>query len=366
MNPDYAGSPAWKQAWRLRCCPPEHMLIRPADQRLRDHLEICPWCRDTLELPPCPLPMDQPLESIAPTTPLPGHIYFLHSRLAGWGPKSRYYNPPAVLILSCPDEHSLFVAQIYGDLSLAGADDIVLPPDPGGFAQPWNCYTLMRDDVGPRLGKVDADLVVTLLEQRKQGELPLQPGSLLCFFRQMEVETGYYFAQQASRRLMMVHTGQSATLLRYTDHRELLPDLLQLPLKMITDATSVTGMDDLLAVTCADERLLPLAAADAATIQALVFTVEQGRLVAATVETLTLTSRDYADGVLTVTGLADCSSTEVQAWIVRWQSGTELIPPLPGQSGCEERLFWAAFPLKPHQADQPGTLIVRILRERRE
>ncbi|MBV5329969.1 MAG: hypothetical protein JZU65_20480, partial [Chlorobium sp.] len=107
-----------------------------------------------------------------------------------------------VLVLSCPDAGTVLVSQIYGDHALAGPEDVLFANNLQGFAEPWNCYTLMRDDLGILLGEVDATVVSTILVQAKRTDAPLQFGSLLWFFRQMEVETGYYFASHAGNRLM--------------------------------------------------------------------------------------------------------------------------------------------------------------------
>ncbi len=356
---------AWQQAWRLRCCPPEQLLTTPPDVRLQEHLALCPWCRASMDLPPCPLPVPLAANAPSPIAPLPGQVYAIHSRLAGWGPKGRYYNPPLVLILSLPDERSVFVSQIYGDEDLAGHDDVPLGNALRGFAQPWNCYTLMRDDLGMRLGEVDAGITETVLQRADWVESPVQPGSLLWFFRQMEVETGFFFAQLATERLLTIYEHSVCALLRYEKNEGLVQDLLRLPITLAAGFGGI-GLDDLLAGTCADDRLLPLAAADGDVAQALVFTMDRGRIVAARNETLLLSFQERAGNILTVTGSAVSIPEEALTWIFRWRTGNELIPPLPGQSGREGPVFWAAFSLTPEQIVQPGTLVVRVLAVRQE
>ena len=39
-NPTRADAAAWQQAWRLRCCPPDHLLVVPPDPQLNEHLTL--------------------------------------------------------------------------------------------------------------------------------------------------------------------------------------------------------------------------------------------------------------------------------------------------------------------------------------
>jgi len=357
---------AWQDAWRLRCCPPETLLASPADSPLREHLALCPWCSATIDLPLPLLPASPPPPVTAP--PRPGQIRALHSRLAGWGPKSRYYNPPLVLILTRPDETTVLVAQIYGDHALAGPGDVFFPPTPGlqGFAEPWNCYTLGEGDLGLLLGEVEAAVVSTVLGEMEKTEAPLQPGSLLWFFRQMEVETGYYFASQANNRLMTAHESEPCSpLLRYSDPQDLWQDLQNLSLSQAACPTPPLIID-LLAYATADDRLLPLAAASQKALQALLFTVDQGRIISADAKPLTLSFQEYRQGILTVTGSVALANTEPCTSYFWWQTDQNLIPSLPGQSGYSEQVFWAAFPLNHAQAQRTGSLIVRLIQERND
>ncbi len=356
---------SWQQAWRLRCCPPEVLLTNPADDSLSEHLAICPWCRATLDLPQPILPVipaTPPLDS----TPSPGHVYAIRSQLAGWGPKSRYYNAPLVLVLSCPDKKSVLVSQIYGDQALAGPGDVCFADGLQGFAESWNCYTLMTNDLESLLGEIDATIVDAVLTKAEETEASLQPGSLLWFFRQMEVETGYYFARQAGTRLMTLYENEfTRPLLTYIDPQELWHDLQCLPLTQ-TSCPPTNMISDLLAYATADERRLPLAAAEEEGLLALVFTVAQGRITSAATESLTLSFQEYHDGILTVTGSTAFDNCNQCTWLFWWQIDQELISPLPGQSGCSDGIFWAAFPLEQAQAERTGTLIIRLVQERED
>ncbi len=359
----YPEHPAWQQAWRLRCCPPDHMLVKPADDRLRDHLALCPWCREALDLPECPIPELDVLEPQPPPLLLPGQLYTLHPKLAGWGPKARYYNPPIVLILSCPDAQSVFVSQTYGDFDLAGPDDVLLDTGFQGFAQPWNCYTLLQDDVCLYLGRVDVSIVETIQQRLEQEHFSPKPGSLLWFFRQMEVETGYFFSSRAVSQLMEHHEHDLAVLFAGTDSQAILRDLQRLPLRFGAIIPSTRSPLELLCWAEPDPQRLPLAAADDETTLALSFTAEQGCLTGVELLPLTLSSRDYANGLLTVTGSVASLPSGKLTWLLRWQAGSELIEPLPENSGHDGDFFWATFSLTPQQTLPPARLIVRLLRE---
>ncbi len=354
--------PAWQQAWRLRCCPPDRLLVKPPDNRLREHLEICPWCRAAMELPLCPIPEE---DACCPAeTPLgSGQLYALDLQLAGWGPKARYYNPPVVLVLSLTDAHSVFVCQTYGDPDLAGPDDIALGGGFAGFAQPWNCYTLMRQDLGLHLGTVDALVAEMVRRQIDQGRFSPLPGSLLWFFRQMEVETGFFFSSRSVDQLLARHERASIPFPAGIDNGTIRRDLHSLPVRFPLVDLSAASVVDLLFWAEPDPKHLPLAAADTEIVPALVFTLEYGRLTAAEVVPLSVSFCEYADNLLTVTGSIASLPSGSRAWLFRWHTGGQLIEPLPEHAGHDNLLFWAAFPLTPEQATQPGHLVVRILRE---
>ena len=361
-NPTRADAAAWQQAWRLRCCPPDHLLVVPPDPQLNEHLTLCPWCRASLDAPPCPFPGPTPAPAPAAAPLQPGQVRAVRLTLGDWGPKSRYYNPPAVLVLNLPDSRSVFVCQVYGDDSLAGPEDIPLGGDLTGFAEPWNTYTLMRDDLDTLLGEADSGVAAAVLEQRSQTEPALQPGSLLWFFRQMEVETGYFFAHRAVSRLVAAQDNESVPTAVPLDPDKVRRALERLPLRFTPPVAPPATPLDLLAWASADERLLPLAAADPHRIQALVFTVADGDITAVKAESLALDFHEYSNGVLTITGTGPATGSDGHCnWLFWWQAGHDLVGALPGQSGWRDGVFWAAFALTPEQFDRNGHLVVRLL-----
>ncbi|MDX9833865.1 MAG: hypothetical protein RBT36_01460 [Desulfobulbus sp.] len=362
LNQSRDGAAAWQQAWRLRCCPPDHLLVVPPVPQLNEHLTICPWCRTSLDAPACPFPGPVPALASAAAPLQPGQVRAVRATLGDWGPKSRYYNPPAVLVLDLSDSHSVFVCQVYGDNTLAGPEDIPLGNDLVGFAEPWNTFTLMQDDLDTLLGEADLGVAAAVLEQRSQPEPALQPGSLLWFFRQMEVETGYFFARLAVSRLVAAHDREAAPAAVPLDPDRVQRALERLPLRFMPPVTPPATPLDLLAWATADERLLPLAAADPQQIHALVFTVVDGDITSVVAESLALSSCEYTDGVLTITGTSPATNSDGHChWLFWWQAGHDLVGALPGQSGWRDGVFWAAFALTPEQADRVGHLVVRLL-----
>ncbi len=299
-------------------------------------------------------------------TPSPGvgDLYALHEKLAGWGPKSRYYNPPVVLVLALPDGHSVFVCQTYGDQEFAGPDDVCLGGKLAGFAQPWNGYTLMREDLGLHLGTVAPQVVERVRQRLEKKIFAPQPGSLLWFFRQMEVETGFFFSHRAVTRLLEQH--ESALVPVEADNNAILRDLRKLPVRFTTTDLSTAPLSDVLCWAEADPTHLPLAAADTETTpHALLFTLNNGAITNSEVVPLSLSFHEYAAGLLTVNGSVGSLPSGFHTWIVRWQSGKQLIEPLPDHCGHEDAFFWAVFSLTQEQIMPPSCLVVRIVCESR-
>ncbi len=315
-------------------------------------------------MPRCPQPPTIAAETAHSRSPVSGDLYALDAGLAGWGPKSRYYNPPVVLVLSLPDAHSVFVCQTYGDQDFAGLDDVPLGSDIAGFAQPWNCYTLRQEDLGLYLGNVAAQVVERVWQQSEQEQCAPQPGSLLWFFRQMEVETGFFFSRRAVVLLMEQH--ERALFPVDTDNSAILQNLRNLPIQFSNLDLAAATPVELLCWAEADPGRLPLAAADTETTShAMVFTMSNGTIATTEVLPLSLSFHEYANGRLTVNGSLDSLPCGDLTWIFRWQSGEQLIEPLPDHYGNDGTFFWAAFSLTPEQTISPAHLVVRIVCEDR-
>jgi len=188
---------AWIEAWSFRCCPPDKILAGEMTPELRRHFEVCPLCRANRSVPPVNLDITVEKDK---GLPLPGELWSLSPQLGAWGPKRRWYNPPVVMILQKAekaewDHFPVPVVQTYtgGDLTLAGPGDIPLDQGLAGFAEPWNRYSVRSADLFLRLGRVSPQCLesVRQAEQASIQDIEIEIGSLLWFFRHMEVETGF-------------------------------------------------------------------------------------------------------------------------------------------------------------------------------
>lgn len=70
---------------------------------------------------------------------------------------------------------------------------------------------------------------------------------------------------------------------------------------------------------------------------------------------------DRQESTLHISGCCRSEVPDDAGWIIRWQSDTWSVEPLPGQYGASEGVFWAVFPLTDIADPEQGELIVRIL-----
>ncbi|MBW2328574.1 MAG: hypothetical protein JRF04_02980 [Deltaproteobacteria bacterium] len=79
-------------AWQLRCCPPDAVLTGEMSDELKQHLQLCPFCRRERA---DPLPSVQlnlpPAAATEKQQPQAGELWSLQPSLGGWGVKIRYY-----------------------------------------------------------------------------------------------------------------------------------------------------------------------------------------------------------------------------------------------------------------------------------
>lgn len=197
---------AWQIARQARGCPPDSILHGEENDQLSNHLSLCPFCRELRSRS-----LDEALEESAlarevsrqetapahtPKKPSPGDLCRISSRLAGWGPRGRYYNPPSVLVLELPQDLPgvARVAPVYDDLCLAGPRDVALGN--GIFAESWNTFSVNVDALEYCGYSVERESVEEVLLTAAAPWTDLEPGTHLEAFRRLEVETAAFFALQ--------------------------------------------------------------------------------------------------------------------------------------------------------------------------
>ncbi len=368
MNKEIKNSvlyPVWKTAWRMRCCPPDNVLYGEKTKELQEHLESCLYCREDLEQ------MEQysnaPLFSAGTgnkerTVPHPGQLWSLKQELGGWGPKKRYYSPPLVVVTEVSKDN-VTVLQSCGDMALAGSDDISFQNNMKGFIQPWNQYSLRIEDLDICYGAVaESSIQKTQISGKKQV---IEPGSLLWFFRQMEVETGYFFSSRAVNQLLLEHEFEN----RFHEIAEPNPQIMhkqlcKLGLMFPQSLPPDYSIQDLFFNAQAPDALLPLAASDNSTTTdfALCLTMRNDKPENARLTGITIKHWNLDGGFLNIVGqLHEIISRNAQ-FLVRLQVGERFFDPVPGEFGIEKDLFWALFQVDSTDVEK-GECVVRIIHE---
>jgi len=212
-------------AKRIRTCPPPAVRNDPTQrQEYANHIAICPYCSalDASEmeaweilgrhLRDMSMMHDKPLEQeIAP-----GQLRFFRHDLAGWR-NGLFYNRPLVLVIEKVNAVSddVLVSQTYFDLSMAGPGDLILTgrQTPVGdlFVETWNSYTLKAADLGKSVGHIDPEVeasIKTLLKDPlaypdwAMVPRPFVDQDPRIYFRELEVEVGFFFATRSVSALM--------------------------------------------------------------------------------------------------------------------------------------------------------------------
>ena len=261
-------------ARQIRRCPP-HGMFKDPDRaaELAQHLAVCPHCaeapHETLRLP-----ATLPFEAEAPAGAAAGQIRYIRSEKAGWR-QGYHCNPPMVVVLEIREEISddILVAQIYDDTILAGPGDLILDGDCTGagelFIETWNSYTLKAADLGTLMGQVPAPVVDAVRRMKADpGDappwapltVPMKEDDPRRHFRELEVETAFFFSSQAAGELM-------------AELESPLPDVIYASLAEFMEAIAekVHGirfpwapesLEDALASAEFPSHILPMAAAD--------------------------------------------------------------------------------------------------------
>jgi len=239
---------AWELAWQTRFCPPDNLLTEQnISDEMQGHLKSCPNCAQRLKY----AKPDNHWPNLASASLCtdengaddrlsiqPGQIWKLSHKLAAWGPKARYYNPPVVIILrtlpSLPG--GMLVAQTYHHAALMGADDALIHPN--RFAEPWNIYAMHRGYLWRLCGQTGKETAERILAASRGefDELPLW--SPLYLFRQMEIELGFFFAASAAFLLM----GEYEALSGDAEEETVFADLAEAPAELVHNKGSLSGM----------------------------------------------------------------------------------------------------------------------------
>lgn len=321
---------AWRRIFRHRCCPPENVLLEPLHPELSAHLKVCPWCaedRGQALTFPAPPGVEKPAEQKIKA----GEIRPILAKYGGWGPKARYYNSPLVLVLEIFADNRVEVVQIYDDFGMAGPDDIPLNPQFEAFAETWNRYTLDSTMLGCSYGKVDDQCLKKCRGQYQEPDI--EPGSLLWFFRNLEVECGYFFYLQSIPEIPDRGWGQLTP-------GECVVQLRKLGLH----CEEGENLAATVARITIPDTILPIAAADDTRRQfGLVLTLERESVIAYQICPVLLNQIDLHDGCLLVSGIVEDLSLECHDFQFWWKRGNEFVPAYPDGSGYQNNTFWAKF-----------------------
>ncbi|WP_373500901.1 hypothetical protein [Desulfococcus sp.] len=220
----YSRKIALAHARQIRRCPPLSLLRdpdRPAELDL--HLAICPHCTDALhegeamELLAKKLGAEKaPADDAKGLDVAAGQIRTVRPEKAGWH-QGYHYNPPTVIVLDVRKKISddIRVAQIYEDTILAAPGDLILEDEHTGagelFVECWNTYTLKAAYLGAVAGQAAPPVIDAVLRLEEDPDdapiwaplpFPLREDDPRIHFRELEVETAFFFSSQAAGELM--------------------------------------------------------------------------------------------------------------------------------------------------------------------
>ena len=214
-------------ARQARTCPPPEIVTDPLHrERIEAHRAVCPYCPDEMLIEAQGWQnLSAALLSQFPETGgceevdeiRPGDLRFIRRDMAQWRERY-YYTPPLVLVLNRNRDvpNACLVAQAYNDPLLAAPGDLILDVSRTGlweaiFVEPWNCYTMKNEYLGKCIGRVDVQVLATILNLNEHPDVPPKgfpiPRPMADYdpredFRVLEVEVGYTFASQSVRDIM--------------------------------------------------------------------------------------------------------------------------------------------------------------------
>lgn len=203
---------AWQTAFELRTCPDSDTLHAPKpDEHLKKHLAICHVCREKRDMnineQNAWKIMKGKFAAIAMkpgtgTEKHAGQVWTIKKEFGGWRADGRFTKPPSVVLLEKVDGTSGWrVAQLYNDKRMMGAGDVALD-DCYGFAEAWNCYSLKDDRLEKCLGGIPSKQLQQVVSASITSCEPAAEGSILSFFRNMEIEVGAFVGVPAAMELV--------------------------------------------------------------------------------------------------------------------------------------------------------------------
>ena len=187
-----------------RFCPPTETLIQAEHSpECRRHISNCPECREYIGQDQATRSAwqklgekilecfgSEPSENPAPRT---GQVWYLDTRLEGWDEQDRYCRAPMVVIIGSERSCRRFtVAQIYGEESLMGPQDVWLD-DRFGFAESWNIYRVRPEDLDRYCGRVSERKIRKIRAEAKDIHSFVTMNDYLPEFRVLETDLGNFF-----------------------------------------------------------------------------------------------------------------------------------------------------------------------------
>ncbi len=275
-------------AKQYRQCPPPDVAEDPSYRdQIKKHLSICPYCStdmdaDTIQwagLSQKILDKFPASPKIKDVSPLPGQFRQIKSGLADFK-DGLYYSPPLVLIVKINEypAETVIVAQTFHDIALAGPKDLILTANQTKigdlFVECYHIYTLKSEDLEPPVGQIDSKLMADIKQMiDNSGFLPdwaMLPTPLTehdprKYFREMEVETGYFFASKSVGFLMTALKEEIRLI--YTSSHEVLQALKEKDSRIFC-AVDMDTVANTLAVAEFPEEYYPIAALDSEKITA--------------------------------------------------------------------------------------------------
>jgi hypothetical protein len=374
-NP-YMMSDPWQRAWRIRCCPPDAALHQERQSSaVTGHVEVCPWCRQALDEEPYAVNFaGGGFSESGQIDPQAGELWTVKNSLAGWGEKARYYSSPIILIVRRLPSGRLDVMQVYDDGAMSGPEDIYLLPEYEGFVEPWNRYTLDPSDLAFAVGAASPQVLEQCLNpSTAPGDNRVEPGSLLWFFRNLEIETGFFFAEQSVARAMAADpTEQREVATSFSDReaflrisrQDLSRQLSGLKIKTDSPSAPVDSAFDILLHSELAEESLPLAAAAAEPFNtALIFTCHEGDIISCAQKPFHLNPLHRESDILRVSGAFQQEAPIVDDFLCACRIGDVTVLPMENECHLKDGVFWASFRVPDRQViTTKPEIIIRCLK----